>query len=187
MADMSVEPEKAKRITTNMISILTAAHLTPSCHPLLAITRLHQELLIASLPMSLTQELLNDTIRTAGKYSAGLSAILPPGHPVRGVALAELGKLLAVDEPSPFADPTGNNEKFPPSGPVRLQLAYETLVHARDELVIGFGERNGGGQIGQEVREVIVRLENEMGVWAHGIKNVLEDTKAGNNEAKEKC
>ncbi|KAF9819678.1 hypothetical protein IEO21_01943 [Rhodonia placenta] len=170
-----IDPAKAKQLTTNMIPILTAAQLTPSCHPLLAMTRLHQEFLVASLSASLSQELLDDTIRTAGKYSAGLSAILPPGHPVRGVALAELGKLLAVDEPSPFAGVRANGQQFPPSGPARLKLAYETLVHARDELVVGFGGKNEGGMVGKEVRETIVRFETELGVWKSGIKNVLED------------
>ncbi|PCH45077.1 SET domain-containing protein [Wolfiporia cocos MD-104 SS10] len=170
------DPAKAKQLTTNMIPILTSARLTPSCHPLLAMTRLHQELLIASLPTSLTQEVLDDTIRTAGKYSAGLSALLPGGHPVRGVALAELGKLLAVDEPAPRTDAPAQQNTFPPSGPARLKLAYETLVRAHDELVVGFGADNGGGQVGREVREAIVSLEKELGMWTQGIKNVLEDS-----------
>lgn len=175
-----IDPAKTKHIVSNMIPILTSAKLTPSCHPLLAMTRLHQELLIAALSDSVTQDLLDDTIRTAARYSAGLTSVLPMGHPVRGVALAELGKLLAVDEPSPPEDISSpqNQSRFPPSGPARLKLAYETLVRARDELVIGFGTDNGGGLVGKEVREAIVRLEKELGAWTQGIKNVLEDTKA---------
>ncbi|EMD31905.1 hypothetical protein CERSUDRAFT_119222 [Gelatoporia subvermispora B] len=174
------EPAKAKHITTNMIPILTSANLTPSCHPLLAMTRLHQELLIADLPTSLTQQALDDIIRTTAKYSAGLSSILPEGHPVRGVALAELGKLLAVDEPSPpeIAGMPRGQARFPPSGPARLKLAYETLLKAREELVIGFGADGGGGIIGKEVRETIVRLEKELGVWTHRVKDAIEDARA---------
>ncbi|KAF8122536.1 hypothetical protein EV363DRAFT_1436578 [Boletus edulis] len=89
--------------------------------------------------------------------SAGLSAILDPGHPVRGVALAELGKLLACRRARQTAS-------FPPSGPTRLKIAYETLLKAREELLIGFGRENEGGEVGREVRENIVALEKELGV-----------------------
>ena len=143
-------------------------------------TRLHQELLVADLSTSLTQQVLDDTIRTTAKYSAGLSSVLPKGHPVRGVALAELGKLLAVDEPTPPEDagtPQGQS-RFPPSGPARLKLAYETLVKAREELIVGFGTDNGGGLVGKEVRKAIVRLEKELGVWTQRVKDAIEDARA---------
>ncbi|TFK90316.1 SET domain-containing protein [Polyporus arcularius HHB13444] len=171
------DPAKAKQLTSNIIPILTSAGVTPSSHPLLAMTRLHQELLIADLPTALSQETLDETVRTAAKYSAGLQSLLPKGHPVRAVALGELGKLLAVDEPSP---PSGSDAagRFPPSGPARLKLAYESLVKAHEELLIGFGKAGGGGQLGREVREAIVRLEKELGVWTSGIRNALEDTRA---------
>ncbi|KZT10501.1 SET domain-containing protein [Laetiporus sulphureus 93-53] len=173
------DPVRAKHITTNMLPILISAHLTPSCHPLLPLTRLHKELLIASLSSSLTQDTLDETIRTARNYTVGLTAVLPHGHPVRGIALAELGKLLAVDEPAPPAELSVAKERFPPSGAPRLKLAYETLLRARDELMVGFGVGNGGGLVANEVREAIVRLEKELGAWTQGIKNVLEDANAG--------
>jgi len=47
------------------------------------------------------QEALDEAIRAATRVFTGLSQILPEGHPARGVALAELGKLLCVDEPMP--------------------------------------------------------------------------------------
>ena len=141
-------------------------------------TRLHQELLIDSLSTSsVTQELLDEAIRTAAKYSAGLQTLLPKGHPVRAVALGELGKLLAVDEPAPTsASDHAAAGKFPPSGPPRLKLAYESFVKAHEELQIGFGKKVGGGQLGADIREAIVRLEKELGIWTTGIRNVLEDT-----------
>ncbi|PSR71434.1 hypothetical protein PHLCEN_2v12701 [Hermanssonia centrifuga] len=139
-------------------------------------TRLHKELLITSLSVAISQELLDETIRTAAKYSSGLSDTLVYGHPVRGVALAELGKLLAVDEPSPPQASTSQS-RFPPSGPARLKMAYETLLRARDELSIGFGRGNDGGRVGHEVREAIVRLEKELGVWTQGIRDTLKDTR----------
>jgi hypothetical protein len=169
----------ALRLTTNIIPILTSAGLTPSSHPLLAMNRLHQSLLISALTESegMTQEKLNEAIRTAARSYAGLECISVRGHPVRGIAQAELGKLLAVDEPSPPSlTIAASMPVFPPSGPPRLQLAYQTLVKARDELLIGFGTANGGGDVGQEVREEIVRLERELGVWRDGVKNVIEDT-----------
>jgi hypothetical protein len=138
-------------------------------------TRLHQEILTASLGTSLTQEVLDETIRTAAKYSTGLGAILAYGHPVRAITLAELGKLLAVDEPLPPEHERANPSQFPPNGAARLKLSYETLVRARNELTIGFGRPNEGGRLGQEVRETLVKLEKELGVWTEGIRNALED------------
>lgn len=156
-----------------MIPILISARLTPSCHPLLALTRLHQELLIASFASQLSQDLLDRTIQTATNYSTGLSAILDYGHPVRAAALAELGKLLAVDEITP-SEPSPTS-RYPPSGPPRLRMAYETLVRAREELLIGFGKSNEGGRMGTDIREALVRLEKELGVWIEGIRNAIKD------------
>lgn len=161
---------------------MSAAGLTPSTHPLLAALRLHQELLVEQLSVDLRQDLLDDAIRAAAKHGAGLSNILPFGHPVRAIALAELGKLLAVDEPSPKTpqevDSKSNMMTFPPSGPARLKLALETLMRAREELNVGFGKGTGGGQVGKEVRETIVRLESEMKTWSQGIKNAFEDARS---------
>ena len=173
-----IDPAKSIQLTTNLTPILTSAGLTPSSHPLLALSRLHQSLLISSLPTPPTQESLDETIRAATRSSTGLSSILHYGHPVRGVALVELGKMLAVDEPQPR---TGETQAviYPPSGAPRLKLAYEMLVKARNELVVGFGIRNEGGEVGRLVRESIVSLEKELGVWRQGVRNVLEDMPRG--------
>jgi len=103
--------------------------------------------------------------------------ILRPGHPVRGIALAEQGKLLAVDEPSPRQNDTPAEAAllYPPSGSARLRSAFEVLKRSRQELLIGFGARNEGGVVGKEVRDMVAAIEKELGVWKHGIKNVLED------------
>lgn len=122
----------------------------------------------------MTQEALDSLILATSSTVAGLSTILTPGHPIRALAIAELGKLLAVDEPSPTPD--ANNRKFPPSGPARLKAAYDTLVRAKSELTVGFGAKNDGGEVGREVREMVVRIEKELQVWKQGIKNVMEDT-----------
>lgn len=174
----SADPAKAIQLTTNLIPILASAGLTPSSHPLLALTRLHQSLLILSLEINMTQDLLDETIQTASKAVKGLSDILHVGHPVRGLALAELGKMLAVDEPAPRTDtnPAANAPHFPPSGPPRLKMAYDTLLQARNELLIGFGKSNEGGEVGLEIRNSIASLEKEIGVWSHRIRNVIEDT-----------
>ena len=168
-----IDTDKAKHLTANMTPILVSAGLTPSSHPLLALLKLRQLLLLSSFSDQISQELLDESIRIAAKHVAGLSAVLERGHPVRGVALAELGKLLAVDEPSPALQPQMTS--FPPSGPARLKLAYDTLLKARNELLIGFGQENEGGEVGQDVRESIVALEKELGVWTAGVRNVLED------------
>ncbi|KAG9311784.1 hypothetical protein JVU11DRAFT_8030 [Chiua virens] len=171
-----VDDAKARQLTAHMIPILISAGLPPSCHPLLALFKLHQSLLVASFSERISQESLDESIRTAAKHVAGVSALLDEGHPVRGVSLAELGKLLAVDEPSPSLP--SQMTSFPPSGPTRLKVAYETLLKARNELLVGFGWENEGGEVGREVRENIVALEKELGVWATGVRNVLEDMPA---------
>ncbi|KAF8067952.1 hypothetical protein FPV67DRAFT_1166626 [Lyophyllum atratum] len=172
------DPAKSKQLTTNLIPILTSSGLTPSSHPLLALTRLHQSLLIESLPSPLTQDSLDDAIPATTRSNTGLSSILHYGHPVRAITLAELGKLLAVDEPAPrqASSPAEAALLYPPSGPARLKLAYETMLRARNELLVGFGTKNEGGQVGKEVRDGVVALEKEIGVWKQRVRNVLEDT-----------
>ena len=171
-------------MTGNMIPILTSLGFTPSSHPLLAFNRLHQSLLIASLAQDMTQDILDETIRTATNSLAGLSNVLRKGHPVRGVALAELGKMLAVDEPSPSTLPSPvTNASFPPSGPPRLKLAFETCINARNELLIGFGLENEGGQVGREVRECIASLEKELGTWSQAVRNAIENTPTKNKKS----
>ncbi|KAF7329367.1 hypothetical protein MKEN_00198200 [Mycena kentingensis (nom. inval.)] len=176
------DPEKACQLTTNLIPILASAGLPPSTHPLLALRRLHLAMLIEDISLSAsasptstpeeTQTALDEAIVTATQVCAGLDLLLFPGHPVRALARAELGKLLAVDEPAP---PAPGPQKYPPSGPARLRMALETLLAARDELRVGFGVANEGGEVGNAVREDIVRLEKEMAVWKLGVGNAMKD------------
>ncbi|KAJ6484472.1 hypothetical protein C8R47DRAFT_1280715 [Mycena vitilis] len=163
------------------------------------------------------QETLDSAILAATHVCAGLDAVLRAGHPMRGIARAELGKLLAVDEPAPraqaasypssaaavssppsastpaaAAQQTGAQQaaqaaaqqaaaeeslRYPPSGPARLRLALDTLLHARAELSVGFGAANEGGAVGRAVREDIVRLERELGVWRKGVGEALRDAR----------
>jgi len=209
------DPQKALQLTSNLIPILLSAGLLLSSHPLLALCRLHTSLLISTLPLfdpnveeisspqvqasasvqnnspNDAQEKIDEAIRAATRASTGISQLLAFGHPVRGIALAELGKLLSVDEPSPKHTqnnlpgslPTSSSgvvlgpppsQVYPPSGPPRLKLAYDTLVHARGELIIGFGRQNEGGEVGQSVRKQAVDLEKELGVWKTGVRNTLQ-------------
>jgi hypothetical protein len=131
----------------------------------------------------------------------GLNAVLSRGHPVRAVACAELGKLLAADEPAPaVVKPDGSiaavtkattsttatttaakaTSVFPPNGVQRLLLAKNVLAQAHEELVIGFGKEKDaeGGDVGREVRELLVRLEGELGVLKSGIRNVRQSERA---------
>lgn len=138
-----------------------------------------------SIPMSTRrgdQEVLDETIRAATRVCTGLNDVLPEGHPARGIALAELGKLLCVDEPCPknFGEQqTIENQIassfYPPSGPQRLKLAYKTLIQARNELMIGFGRRNEGGEVGKSVRNMVADVEKELAVWKEGIRNAAQD------------
>ena len=220
---MCTDPQKSIQLTTNLIPITISAGLVPAAHPLLALSRLNTSLLITHLPITeplieeihspqvqvdlssqdapqLTQkdvqEALDEAIRSATRSNTGLAQILTDGHPIRGVALAELGKLLSVDEPhpthlvpsqsgvttssTPLSSSSSSNmmlpPSYPPSGPQRLKLAYETLRKARSELMIGFGGgSNEGGEVGQHVRRQVVELEKELGVWKTGIRNAYDD------------
>ncbi|GJJ07795.1 hypothetical protein Clacol_002000 [Clathrus columnatus] len=168
------DPIQALKITTNIIPLLIN-DLPPSAHPLLNILRIHQVLLIdklSSVEEGNSSQVIDDVIRTAGRVVVGLTAILEEGHPILGIALAELGKLLAVDEPPEPSDAFN----FPPRGPARLALALETLKRAFKSLRIGFGEENEGGEVGVQIREEIVQLEKELQAWQQGIRNLWEDT-----------
>ncbi|KAF7289807.1 hypothetical protein MIND_01355000 [Mycena indigotica] len=181
---------KSQQLTTNLIPILASAGLTPASHPLLALRRLHLGMLIedvsivsssSSLAAAEAQKILDEAVITATQVCAGLDMIMSYGHPVRGLARAELGKLLAVDEPEPrLSPPTAAPGPFPPSGSARLRLALDTLLLAREELKIGFGVANEGGDIGRVVREDIVRLEKELGIWKARGGEAMRDAKAGN-------
>ncbi|KAF9525238.1 hypothetical protein CPB83DRAFT_870963 [Crepidotus variabilis] len=206
------DPQKTIQLTTNLVPILTSVGLVPAAHPLLGLSRLLTSLLIAYLPSyeagveeiqspeiqksqvsasilspADIQEALDETVKAATRSCTGLSQILTQGHPVRGIALAELGKLLCVDEPSPkdlsrkTGYPSGSMTLGPfdaPSGPQRLKLAYDTLRQARAELMIGFGGgSNEGGEAGNGVRNLLVNLEKEMAVWKDGVKNVVQDAR----------
>lgn len=172
---MFLDPDGALHLTTNILPILTSAGAAPSSHPLLALNRLHQSLLIATLvDGGITQDKLNEAIRVAARSCSGLESLLVEGHPVRAIAKVELGKLLSVDEPSPSpSPPTPSPPAFPPSGAPRLKLAYQTLLQALQELLIGFG-KDDGGEAGKEVREEVARLEKELEVWKGRGRDALE-------------
>jgi SET and MYND domain-containing protein len=121
------------------------------------------------------QRQLDDCVQTAAKVVAALSVVLREGHPVRGVALAELGKVLSVDEPAPPSlienkEETSTHETFPPHGEARLRLAGVTLVRASKELLIGFGNDGDGGEVGRDVRRLILDVERELTVWVGKIR-----------------
>lgn len=166
-----------------MTNLLSSSLLTPTSHPYLALSRLHLSLLIASLGS--TSENLDEAIRTSARCVSALMDLLVEGHPARGVGMAELGKLLTVDEPETSSSPItpaitdgsgtegeGNGAvkpPFPPKGEARLRLAHETLVRAMKELELGFGA--GGGEVGKDVQKLAREVDKELSVWTRGIKN----------------
>lgn len=133
--------------------------------------RLQQSLLISELKPQDGQ--IDEIIRVSAQIVAGLVDILPMGHPIRGVALAELGKLLCVDEPELSAEQQEKNE-FPPRGYHRLVLAKDTLIRANNEVQIGFGP--GGGDLGEEVHKILENTEREMAVYRKGVNNLRAST-----------
>jgi hypothetical protein len=156
------DPSQAFRLATNLVTLLSP-HFPPSSHPLLSLMRLRQSLLISE--MESDNGMVDEAIRVSAQIVAALVELLPTGHPVRGVAIAELGKLLCVDEPplKPEA-----NETFPPRGYQRLVLARDTLLRAKNELDIGFGM--GGGMLGDGVRNLLENTDRELAVYRKGVK-----------------
>ncbi|CEL63225.1 hypothetical protein RSOLAG1IB_05267 [Rhizoctonia solani AG-1 IB] len=173
------DPERAFKYTSNLIP-LVSRFFHPSAHPLLGLSRLHLSILISRLDSD--RYILDEAVRAAARVAAGISAVLPAGHPVRAVVYAELGKLLAVDEyypggqepsePTPAQlDPKANltwiagDEMGIPKGFERLRLAHHTLMQARQELLIGFGHSEQGGAVGKEVTELARKIEQEVAIW----------------------
>ncbi|KAG8773046.1 hypothetical protein FRC12_002762 [Ceratobasidium sp. 428] len=173
------DPEYAFKLTSNLLP-LVSRFFHVGAHPLLSMARLHLSLLIPQLESK--PEILDETIRAAARVAAGVSAIYPPNHPTRGIAYAELGKLLAVDEYVPPGkkpleatpsqlDPNANvvwvagDDDDVVRGFDRLRMAHHSLLSARKELMIGFGSINDGGAVGREVTELAKQLEREVAIW----------------------
>lgn len=167
--------------------------MTNGSHPLLGLLRSQHYLLTTSLSLSADalarstptesekgehQKLLDDAIRTGVRVLQGLVEILPIGHPIRAIHLSELGLLCATDETAsnvPTQAPPTKEKVFPPTGAARLQLAINYLIEARKELLIAFGTGNEGGEVGKKVRETLIQLEAEMGIWKEGVKTAWKE------------
>ncbi|KAH8833081.1 hypothetical protein DL96DRAFT_1694908 [Flagelloscypha sp. PMI_526] len=148
-----------------LIPLLDAAGFSPAAHPLLALTRLHQSILINTFQMLKLHRIfwMRLFVLRLG-MSQGSVRFLWKDILFELLLLHEQGKILSMDEP-----------RVVPSGPARLKLAYDVLVRARKELLVGFGKANEGGEVGREMRKLVVSLEKEIGVWKYGVRNVLQD------------
>lgn len=184
---------------------LLSRHVPTTTHPLLALCRLHLSLLISQLAEAieilgrsladesisseavsgarLPKDHVDEVCAAAARSVAAVSAVFPEGHPVRGVALAELGKLLCVDvdqdaqdiehivsptvaasDPSSLLASASEAGVSPfPAGEERLKLARNVLLRARTELRRGFGGE--GGEVARQVEESIRNLEKEWKGW----------------------
>ena len=122
--------------------------------------------------------MLDDAIRTGVRVLQGLVEVLPSGHPIRAIHLSELGILCATDETAsniPTQSQPPNEKAFPPTGAARLQLAINYLIEARKELLIAFGAEKEGGEVGKQVRETLIQLETEMGIWKDGVRTAWKE------------
>ncbi len=149
------DPIHARMLTLNLVDLLKP-RMALTSQPLLPLLRLHQSLLIDAVAAN--SNLLDTAIRTNAEVVAALTDLLPYGHPVRAVSIAELGRLLCVDEPATIDRKQGDT--FPPSGIHRLKLAKDTLERAMAELSIGFGE--GGGDVSRRVRVDLNNIRKEI-------------------------
>lgn len=167
--------------------------MTNGSHPLLGLLRSYHYLLTTSLSLSADalaratptigakkehQNLLDEAIRTAASVLQGLVEVLPVGHPIRAIHLSELGLLCATDETAsnvPALSLPTKEKVFPPVGAARLQLAINYLIEAHKELLVAFGVGKEGGEVGKKVRETLIQLETEMGIWKEGVKTAWKE------------
>ena len=174
-----IDPDRAFTYTSNLLPLVsTFFHV--GAHPVLGLARVHLSILISRLASD--PSIIDETVRAAARVAAGVSAIHTKGHPARGIAYAELGKLLTVDEyypegqnpvePTPSQlDPDAKpmwhagDDNGVPHGFERLRIAHYTLMQAREELMIGFGWINEGGAVGREVSELAKNIEREVAIW----------------------
>ncbi|KAG8865437.1 hypothetical protein FRB97_004720, partial [Tulasnella sp. 331] len=122
----------------------------------------------SALNPRLPKERVDQVCTIAARSLSAILVVFPDGHPVRGVALAELGKLLCVDvdEDAKGMEDLQNNagpstmirDGFP-AGAERLKLSRDALLRARTELRRGFGGE--GGEVAREVEESIRNIEKE--------------------------
>ncbi|KAG9031102.1 hypothetical protein FRB95_003148 [Tulasnella sp. JGI-2019a] len=191
-------PEGAMRYTSNLIPLLSR-HVPITSHPLLALYRLHQTLLIGQISHEvqlisnlsagssahssahasesnprLPKERVDQVCTIAARSLSAILVVFPAGHPVRGIALAELGKLLCVDvdeNAKGLKDLTGGGDDITaqgvkdsfPAGEERLKLSRDTFLRARAELRLGFG--GDGGEVARQVEESIRNIEKEWQGW----------------------
>ncbi|KAG8993352.1 hypothetical protein FRB94_010836 [Tulasnella sp. JGI-2019a] len=192
------DPEGAMRYTSNLIPLLSR-HVPITSHPLLALYRLHQTLLIGQISHEvqlisnlsagssahssahasesnprLPKERVDQVCTIAARSLSAILVVFPAGHPVRGIALAELGKLLCVDvdeNAKGLKDLTGGGDDITaqgvkdsfPAGEERLKLSRDTFLRARAELRLGFG--GDGGEVARQVEESIRNIEKEWQGW----------------------
>lgn len=157
------DPARALTLSSNLLTLI--AHFSPpASHPRLALMRLKHSLLISNIEPG--ESSVDETIRNAAQVVAGLTDLLPKGHPIRGVAIAELGKLLCVDEPPVPGE--GENETFPPRGYQRLVLAKETLLKAKEEIELGFGR---DAVLEGVISGLLESTDRELQIFRKGVKN----------------
>lgn len=155
-----------------------AINMSATSYPLLPLLRHLSLLAMSSLSSTSsipTRQRVEDvTLLTYLSTNALLTQdLLPPGHPSRGLALAELGKILLL--PLPPASSADDRSIVPDElralvpearaklaldGWLRLAWARDILTQAVRELRVGFGKN--GGAVGGEVAGLLEGTEREI-------------------------
>ncbi|KAI3625019.1 hypothetical protein CBS9595_000380 [Malassezia furfur] len=142
--------------------------LVPPCNALLW-TLLHAAHVLAIEQTRYPEATQLAFVLCAGMQARGASTdesmLYPPGHPLRAVLLATLGKLL-LHESVPCAPLLPRVSALPADRGVQLALAKQALVQALDEAKIGFGRAVDGGDVAAEARDALQTLEEEQAVLA---------------------
>ncbi|GAA5964675.1 hypothetical protein JCM3765_004349 [Sporobolomyces pararoseus] len=142
---------------SNLISSLTTSFvppLAPSAYPLFQSYSL-------LLTLQLHSQEFSSAAQTALSAWKGASNLYPYGHPVRSILSTTIAQLASIPpvNPSPEKDlKYWSNLKDRTNG-------LKMMVEALKECEIGFGKKEGGGQVGKKLRALIRDQEEgiEMG------------------------
>ncbi|GAA5826845.1 hypothetical protein JCM5353_005417 [Sporobolomyces roseus] len=151
--DQHSDPAVARISLSNAISSLTSIspRLSPSAYPLSQALQLSTTLHLSSSSFALASQSAQSAWR-------GASLLYPYGHPVRSISSTTIARLasIAPSDPSPEEDLrywTNLKER---------SLGLRLMVEALKECEVGFGKKEGGGEVGRKLRALVRDQEEGM-------------------------
>ena len=126
--------------------------LPTSSYPLQPLIRLQALLLVPPK----TQFDLERAVSSLASAYSGAQHVYPAGHPTLAIILGEWGKLLAMDIPPDWSQPSRRDTTM------RLESAIVVLRRAVQACERGFG--GDGGLVGRELEGLLRGCEGELGL-----------------------